>query len=219
MTFGEARTILRNDMLAELSTDYFGEEELLRYLQAASRELAQAHQFPTDIETVNVAQGATNFTLASGSAALALNEVAIDGFELKLVPLATVLQYRLFTEGVRAVQSNVRYYTFDPRRGDVVEFAPRAPRAGVVTYEAVLEYDAEARGASDSMWDGLFPSWHYLIIHRAAAKAFEASLEEEKASYHQQKMMAMQQEFSAYLNRTPIGNVVVAAMSGQQAPS
>jgi hypothetical protein len=128
-----------------------------------------------------------------------------------------VLQYRLFTEGVRSVQSNPRYYSFDPRRGDIVEFGPQAPRAGTVTYEAVLEYDAEARTAGDEMWDGLFPSWHYLILHRAAAKAFEASLEQEKASYHLQKMMAMQQEFSAYLNRTPVGNLVMQNTAGQGA--
>lgn len=211
MTFGEATTILRNDILAELSTDFYENEDLERYLKDAARELAQAHQFPREVETVAVAQFAHQFTPVAGAATIALNEIAIDGFELKLVPLATVLQYKVGGHG------NPRYYAFDPRRGGVVDFAPPTMRAGTVTYESVIEYDTETLGPSDEIWDGLFASWHMLVVHRAAAKAFEASLESERASYHLQRMMAMQQEFSAYLERTPVSQLALAG--GQAAAS
>lgn len=215
MTFGQARTILRNDMLAELSTEFYGEEELLRYLLESARELAQAHQFPTTLNTVAVLEGDTTFTPVAGSATLSINEAAFNGFELKLTPLATVLQYRELLEGVRRIAPNPRYYSFDPRRGGDVEFAPPAPRAGTITYEAVTEYETSLLGSDDDIWGGLFPSWHYLVIHRAAAKAFDASMEQERASYHLQRMMAMQQEFSAYLKRTPLADVVMAGGGGQ----
>jgi hypothetical protein len=215
VTFGQARTILRNDILAELSTEFFGEEELLRYLLESARELAQAHQFPTEIGTAAIVEGDTTFTPVVGSATLSINEAAFNGFELKLVPLATVLQYLELREGVRRIAPNPRYYSFDPRRGGDVRFAPPAPRDGTITYEVVVEYDTDVLGADDDIWDGLFPSWHYLVIHRAAAKAFDASMEQERASYHLQRMMAMQQEFSAYLKRTPLADIVMAGGGGQ----
>jgi aryl carrier-like protein len=211
VTFGEARTILRNDILAELSTNYFQEEELLRYLLDSARELALAHQFPTDISAEAVAQDATAFTPTAGESTISINEMAFDGFEMKLVPLATVLQYRGLREGVRRIRTNPRYYSWDTRRGGNVEFAPAAPRAGTITYEAVVEYDTTGLGADDDMWDGQYAAFHYLIVYRAAAKAFEASLEQERASYYLQRMMALQQEFSVYLKQTPLASLVVAS--------
>lgn len=208
MTFGEATTILRNDILAELSTDFYENEDLEQFIKDAARELAQAHQFPREVATAAVALAATTFTPAAESATVALNEVAIDGFELKLAPLSTVLQYKVAAIG------NPRYYAYDPRRGGVVDFAPPALRAGTVTYERVIEYDTSLLGPSDEIWDGLFASWHMLVLHRAGAKAFEASLETERASYHLQRMMAMQQEFSAYLERTPVSQLALSAGAG-----
>jgi hypothetical protein len=211
VTFGEARTILRNDILAELSTNYYQEDELLRYLLDSAREIAIAHQFPTDINTAAVVLGATTFTPDAGESTISINEVAFNGFEMKLVPLATVLQYRELREGVRQIAPNPRYYSWDTRRGGNVEFAPPAPRPGVITYEAVVEYDTTALGADDDIWGGQYPAFHYLVIYRAAAKAFEASLENERASYYLQRMMALQQEFSVYLKQTPLSNLVAAS--------
>jgi len=64
--------------------------------------------------------------------------------------------------------------------------------------------------ATDStpVWNGLFPAYHELVVFRAAVKAFDASLETERASYWMQREQRMSQEFSLFLNKTPLNRVM-----------
>lgn len=201
MTFGEARTILRNDVLAEASTDYFTEADLLDYLQRASKEIAMGFGFPTALASVNVNENDFTFNLPSDAANIDLNEVSFDGFALSLAPRRTILR--------SVQQTNLglpRYYNWDPKRGGQVAFAPKAPRNAVVSFEYVQEYTPG--GESANIWDGLFPAYHELVVYRAAVKAFEASMETDRSQYWMQREQGMAQEFTAFLNETPLNRLI-----------
>lgn len=204
VTFGEARTILRNDILAEESTDYYSDADLLSFLARSAKELAMVFGFPTGVDSVSVTAGDGSFTLPSDAANVDLNEVSYDGFALALVPYRTILQY--------VDQSSVgqpRYYNFDPKRADLtVYIAPKVPRDGDVHFEYVQTYDVSSVDPADDVWDGLFPEYHELVIYRAGVKAFDASLENDKAGYWAQKEQAKAQEFSAFLNKVPLERLV-----------
>jgi hypothetical protein len=101
-----------------------------------------------------------------------------------------------------------RYYNWDPKRGGLVYFAPKAPRAGTIRFEYVTEYDASSALVTDQVWDGLFPAFHDLVVFRAGHKAFDASLEVERAQYWLQREQARSQEFAAFLNKTPVNRLV-----------
>lgn len=204
MTFDEARTILRNDVLAEASTDYYSDADLLGFLARSARELAMAFGFPTGVDTVALTANDASFTLPVGAANMDLNEVSYDGFALALAPYRTILQYV-----DQPSLGQPRYYNFDPKRGDLtVYIAPKAPRNANVRFEYVKEYDTSSVLASDSVWDGLFPEYHELVIYRAGTKAFEASLETDLAGYWSQKEQAKMQEFGAFLNKAPLDRLM-----------
>lgn len=200
MTFGEARDILRNDVLAEASTDYYSEPALLEWLKRSARELAFTFAFPTAVASVAVLANATSFALPGDAANVELGEVAYSGFGLALAPYQQVLQYQ-----ARASTGAPRFYNYDPKRpGGLAYIAPPAPAAGLVSFEYVQAYDTTALTATDPIWGGLFPAFHELVVYRAAVKAFDASLENERAGYWKQREQALAQEFSAFLNETPV---------------
>lgn len=205
MTFGEARDILRNDMLAEASTDYYDDADLLAFLGRAARELALTFGFPTAVDSVTVNTNDSTFQLPADAANVDLNEVSFGGFNLVLAPYRTILQY------VDEVSTGFpRYYNFDPKRADLtVHFAPKAPGAATVRFEYVVDYDTSAVTASDDVWNGLFPAYHELVVMRAAVKAFDASLENERAQYWLQREQQKMQEFSTYLNKLPMHRLIV----------
>jgi hypothetical protein len=200
--FSEALSILRNDVLAEASTDYYSDQDLLGFLGRAARELAMVFGFPTGVGTVTLSTDDASFSLPADAVNVDLNEVSYDGFALALAPYRTILQY--------VDQTSVgqpRYYNFDPKRGDLtVYIAPKAPRAGNIRFEYVRMYDSVVDVVSPTfeVWDSLFPEYHDLVIYRAAVKAFDASLEQEKAAYWLQKEQARSQEFAMFLNKAPL---------------
>jgi len=200
VTFGDARVVLRNDVLAEESTDYFSDASLLGYLQRSAKELAMNFGFPTALGSVSVAKDDFTFDLPSDAANVDLNEVSFDGFALRLAPRRTILG------AVNQKSLGLpRYYNWDPKRGGQVAFAPQAPRAGVVSFEYVREYTPG--GAEQEIWNGLFPAYHELVVFRAGVKAFDASLEVDRAQYWLQREQARMQEFSAFLNETPLNEL------------
>ncbi len=208
MTYEDARTRLRQDILAEESTAFFSDDDLLSYLQASAREIAKGQQFPTELVTVSVDAGDVSFSIPAGANTLVVNEIAIGGWELQIAPLGTILQYR-----AQADVGNPRYYNFDPRRlGAEVQFAPPAMRDANASLEIVREYEPGAVG--DDIWDGQFPAWHELVVYRAAARAFDASLEQERAVYYQERYSALMQEFSVYLERFRVSQVALAQVTG-----
>lgn len=208
MTYGDARDRLRQDILAEESTAYYSDEDLLSYLQASAREIAKAQQFPTELLTAAIDAGDVSFALPAGANTLVVNEVALGGWDLQLAPLATILQYR-----AQGDVGNPRYYNFDPRRlGGEVQFAPPAMRESTASFEVVREY--EPGDAEADVWAGQFPAWHEIVVYRAAARAFDASLEQERAVYYQERYNAMMQEFSVYLERFRLSQVALAQVTG-----
>jgi hypothetical protein len=204
VTFGEARDILRSDVLAEASTDYYSDAALLEWLKRAARELAFMFGFPTVVASVAVTANATSFALPGAAANVELNEVAYNGFGLSLAPYQQVLQYQ-----ARVSTGAPRFYNYDPKRpGGLVYVAPPIPANGNVSFEYVQTYDTSAVTAATAIWTGLFPAFHELVVYRAAVKAFDASLENERAGYWKQREQALSQEFSAFLNETPVNKLM-----------
>jgi hypothetical protein len=200
VTFGEARTILRRDVLAEASVNYYSDAELLDFLMRAAKELATSFGFPTVVGSVSVTENSASFSLPADSLTAELNEVVYDGFALELVPYRTIARY--------VDQPSIgqpRYYNYDVKRGNsTVYIAPSAPRASTIHFEYVQDYDTSTLDADDEVWDGLFPAYHELVVYRAGVKAFEASLEQERAAYWLQREQMRSQEFAAYLHKMPI---------------
>ena len=203
MTFAEARQVLRNDILAEESTDYYTDADLFEYLKRAAKELAFTYGFPREIATISLTPGQATFSLPSDAANIDLQEVSFNGFTLTLAP------YRAIAHMVdQPSLGQPRFYNYDPKRmSSTVRIAPASNRAGNVTFEYVQKYEIDSLTPSSPMWSGLFPAYHELIIFRAAVKAFDASLETERAAYYMQKEQRMGQEFSLFLNKTPANMV------------
>jgi len=201
VTFGEARTILRNDVLAEASTDYYSDADLLGYLQRSAKEIAMNFGFPTALGSVNVNADDFTFNLPSDAANIDLNEVSFDGFALTLAP-----RRRILGAVQQASLGLPRYYNWEPKRGGQVAFAPKAPRDAVVSFEYVKEYTPGDENAE--VWDGLFPAYHEVVVYRAAVKAFEASLEVDRSQYWLTREQNVSQEFSLFLNETPLNKAI-----------
>jgi hypothetical protein len=204
VTFAEATTILRADVLAEASTEYYDDAALLEWLKRSARELAFTFGFPTAVAQIAVLSGDTSFSLPSNAVNIELGEVAYEGFGLSLAPYQTIGQYK-----ARASVGAPRFYNFDPKRGDLnVYVAPPFPANGDVSVEYVQSYDTSALTSADAIWGGLFPAFHELVVYRAAGKAFDASLEGERAGYWKERETALAQEFSAFLNETPVNKLM-----------
>lgn len=208
MTFQQARDILRNDILAEVSTDYFTDADLFAYLKRASQELAYMFGFPRAIVNTTLSNGDISFTLPSDAANIDVQEIAFDGFTLSLAP------YRGIAHLVNQLSvGQPRFYNYDVKRSDMTVYvAPRPTRSGVLTYEYIREYNPDSLLLTDPIWEGLFPAFHELVIYRAAIKAFDASLESERSGFWIQREQKLSQEFSLFLNKTPANEVL-----GQQA--
>lgn len=202
MTFGEAQAILRNDVLAESSTDYYTDADLLGFLVRSAKELAMMFGFPTAIGSAAISALDYQFALPADAEQVDLNEVEFNGFRLEVAPFSKVFAF-VTQVGV----GNPRYYNYDPRRGGNVLFAPAASVAGTVSFEYVQKYDTSALTTASDIWDGLFPAYHELVVFRAGVKAFDASLENDRAGYWQQKEQKLAQEFSAFLNKLPLNRL------------
>jgi hypothetical protein len=196
MTFGEARAILRNDVLAEASTDYYSDDSLLQFLLRAAKELALAYGFPVAASSVTVSNNATSFSLPNDAANVRPHAVSFNGFGLRLAPYALVLEL--------VDQASVgapRYYAHDPKRGNLVFIAPKAPAGGGnIFFEYVRHYDITGLGTGSTIWGGLFPAFHELVVYSAAARAFDASLESERAAYYGKRAAEMGAIFAVTLN-------------------
>lgn len=203
MTFRQARDILRSDVLAETSTDYYTDDDLFGYVRAAAKQLALMFGFPTSLGMASIAAGDAAFPLPADAETLDLDEVAFDGWVLQLAPYRQVLS--LVDDAMLGVP---RFYNYEPKRGGLALIAPRAHKAGDVLFEYVRRYDVSGVTLDSPIWEDLFPSFHELVVYRAGVRAFEASLEQDRAAYWGQKEQAMMQEFSAYLNKTPFNRLV-----------
>jgi hypothetical protein len=208
VTYQELITIVRRDLLAEVSTDYWTDADLLKFLQRSATEVAYEMAFPTEVATIPVSGGDTQFSLPSDAASAQLNEVTFGSLKLTLAPVAVIREY----QGMSSLRFP-RYYNTDPKRSPVaVLVSPPIPAGGgSVTVEYIKSYNGGADTVTDEPWDGLFPRFHELLAYRAAAKAFESSLEEDRAGYMSQRAQSMQQAFALFLGKSD----VAAAVAGQ----
>ena len=207
MTYLNLRNLLRNDLLAESSTTYWSDDDLLNYLRRSAFELAREYGFPTVVAFVPVLQGATSFVLPQGAVAVQLNEVSFAGFKMSLAPMSTIAEY----QALGSLQFP-RYYNHDPKRaGQQVFIAPPAHTAGTVTVEYIALDDSLNDTLGDEPWDGLFSGFHELVAYRAAVRAFEASLEDDRAQYMLQRSQMLQQAFALFLGKSDVAAATAGA--------
>lgn len=212
VTYQQLLTVLRRDLLAEVSQAYWSDADLLTYLQRASTEVAHELSFPVAIDPVEVALGATSFTLPATAAAVQLNAVSFRGMSLAQAPMAVVEEYRANT-----VLPNPRYYHHDPKVDPrAVRFGPPAPLSASFVVEYVAEYDGGEDGLESRPWGNLFPRYHELVAYRAAVKAFEASLENERAGYMMQRSQQLFASFAAFLGKTDLAELTLGQMAQPQ---
>jgi hypothetical protein len=72
----------------------------------------------------------------------------------------------------------------------------------------VVEYDPSGETESSEPWGGLFRRYHELVAYRAAVKAFESSLEEDRAAYMQQRANQLLQSFALFLGKRDVADLV-----------
>jgi hypothetical protein len=205
VTYTELRTILRRDLLAEASSDYWTDDDLFAFLKRAAMEVAHEFGFPTNVSYNPVQAGATELTLPSGSTAtVQVNEVTYGGMRLALAPMAVVIEY----QNMSALRFP-RYYNIDPKRVPwLLTFGPPAPTDSVMVVETITEYDSATETEGQEPWGGLFRRYHELVAYRAAVKAFESSMEEERAAYMQQRAQQLAQSFALFLGKSDVAQAI-----------
>ena len=194
MTFGELRTILRNDMLAESSTDYFSDSELLDFLTRSAKEIAGALELFRGVDSITVASGATSAIVSADY--VTMNQVLIGGYRLEAGDAGDVIEARSL-----AATSWPRYYMED-RRSDsntTLLFGPAAPETATLTYQFVDNYDVSAATTATAVWSGQWDEFHELVALRAAVKAYRASLEHDLAQAYEQAYQMQLAEFASVL--------------------
>jgi hypothetical protein len=205
VTYEQLRRILRHDLLAEVASDYWGDGDLLSYLRRAATEVAHELAFPVETFTVAVSADAGSFELPAGAAVIQVGEVSYGGMRLDEAPPGVVEEYRANTH-----VGAPRYYSFDPKVDSrTVHFGPVAPDAGSFAVRFVQEYDAESDELDDEPWGGLFRRYHELLAYRAAVKAFEASLENDRAMYMLQRSQPIFMSFAIFLGRSDMGQLAL----------
>jgi hypothetical protein len=206
VTYAELRTILRRDLLAESSTDYWSDSDLFAFLKRAAMEVAHELGFPTTVSIIAVAESDVSFSLPADAASAQLNEVAFGGMRLSLAPMSVVTEY----QALGALRFP-RYYNVDPKRDPaLVYFAPPAPAGGAnMMVEYIVNYDSSSELETDEPWTGLFRRYHEVVAYRAAVKAFESSLEEERAAYMTQRAQQLMQSFALFLGKADLAQAAV----------
>jgi hypothetical protein len=205
VTYTELRDILRRDLLAEVSQDYWSDNDLFDFLKRAATEVAHELAFPTSVAIVPVAEGDTSFSLPADAASAQLNEVAFGGMRLTLAPMAVISEY----QALGALRFP-RYYNVDPKRNPALVFiAPPAPAGGAnMMVEYIVDYDASPESIDSEPWLGLFRRYHELVAYRAAVKAFESSLEPERAQYMSQRSQQLLQSFALFLGKADMAQAI-----------
>ena len=200
-TFGVLRTRLRNDVLSEADITLYSEEDLLTFLAEASVEIASVGGFPVVSSASNIASGSTTVTATASLSNVEFKQVTFNSLPLDEVDAKTVRLY----QGIGGL---TRYYSFDGRQGGNIDIAPAANKAGSFVVDYVKDLSGESYSASDLPWDGLLDDWHDSIIYWAAVKAFERSLDYDRAQYWSQKFDRRAQSLAVFLQNDNLLNLV-----------
>lgn len=205
-TFSNLLGRLRREVIAEDERAGGGWEdsELLTMLFQSSTELAGQLGFPARMHAgFSVANGARSF--AAPERIVRGKSLMLGGNRLRETSMNEVLKMYSYTGAPRV-------FTFDPRRGGVVDFAPPAERAypsGSCFFEYVEALDPDALQASDEPWLGRYREYHWIIPLHAGAKAWEMVDDSERASYFLQRFAPGFQSLAAILNQTTLGDLMV----------
>lgn len=192
-TFGTLRTRLRNDVLAETDTNFYSDADLLNFLVEASIELSALGGFPVATSQSTLLSSATTITAPSDINYVVSNYgVVVNNFPLREKDWQVV---QLFKNN----PGQTRYYNYDSRKGGAIEIAPATSSSVTAVVRYVQDLSGNSYSASDTPWNGVLSNWQDCIVYLAGVKAFERSLEYDKAQYWKQRLLERLQSFSAYL--------------------
>lgn len=199
MTFSELVTLTRREIIADLYDDAYSDERLLDALWESSVQLAAAFDMPVIIQTLVIGEGATTIATTGMRKVLSLS---IAGDDAQSTDIQTLM--RVMELGSRPV----RYYNYDPRRGDFMYVSPPSV-GGTAIIEAVAALTKPVSVGPAEPWDGVLPQFHHVIAYRAAAALFQMDERESEAGYFQQEYQSRVSEMAAFLGRTTLGNLVI----------
>lgn len=200
-TFGVLRTRLRNDVLSEANITLYSEQDLLTFLTEASVEIASLGGFPVVSSASSIASGSTTVTAPASLSTVDFKQVTFDNLTLDEADARTVRLY----QGIGGL---TRYYSFDEREGGNIALAPAAHKAGSFVVDYVKDLSGESYSAGDVPWDGLLDDWHDSIVYWAGVKAFERSMEYDKAQYWSQRFDRRIQSLAVFLQNDNLLNLV-----------
>lgn len=207
MTFTEALTIWREEVLADQDTGQFSDPDGYRLLKKAATEIAGAlHLVRATNATITAAVNATSLAAPADLLAVTPTGLNIKGRYVELVGRDMVLKRRALPSGYP------RYFSYDQDIGGAIEFAPAtkyALGAGDVVLTYVKRYDASGAADGDQVWEGKYPEWHYLIAYRAGMATFDMVELYERSQVFEQKFMTGLQMFAAILGRTNLARLLI----------
>lgn len=207
MTFAQALTIWRNEVVVDIGTSRWDNAEGLRILGNAAAEIAAKLGFPkVTVDDATLTIGATTLATPADVLDVELDSLIIGGVVVKAQPWNIVSRKRFMSPSPYP-----RYYSYDPEHGGDIIFAPplsRAMSSGQVEYRYVREVERIVVG-TDLIWDGLFPQWHHIVPIRAGENTYREVELYERANEFAQVYSRELQMFSAMLGKTNAANMVV----------
>lgn len=159
-TFSDLLSVVKTEVLAETTSDVVSDAELLKLLHEASVQIASLLGFPVGQTATPLAVGDSSFSLPAGVVAVRVDQVFVDGAELRAASYAEVMRRSNFTGSLPTV------YHYDPRSASgEVQFAPAVRVAGgaaALFTKGLPAYSASTVAAARP-WAGTFPSWLWVI--------------------------------------------------------
>lgn len=207
MTFSEALTVWRNEIVVDIGTSRWDDAEGLRILGNAAAEVAAKLGFPkATSDDITVLNGATSFAAPADMLDVELDSLVMNGAVVQAASWATVSRKRFMPPSPYP-----RYYSYDPERGGNIHFAPPISRdltAGQIEFRYVQQLDRVVAGGDD-IWNGIFPQWHFIVPIRAGENTYREVELYERANEFAQIYSRELQAFAAFLNKTNLANATV----------
>ena len=207
MTFAQALTIWRNEVVVDLGTERWDNPEGYRILGNAAAEIAAKLGFPKATSNdVTLGMGQTSFAAPADMLDIELDSMVINGVAVKAESYRTVARKRFMM-----ASPYPRYYCYDPEHGQNIIIAPpvsRVANAGAVEFRYVKSVPRAVDGA-DEIWGGLFPQWHHIVPIRAGQNTYREIELYERAEEFAQMYSRELQAFAMVLGKTNIANLIV----------
>ena len=205
-TFSNLLERMRREVIGEDARSGGGweDDDLLEMMFQSSSEIAGQLGFPTILKAdFSVATNATSF--AAPTAIVRAKSLMLGSNRLRETDVNEVLKMRGYT-GIP------RVFSFDPRRGDLIDFAPKADTAypvGTCVLEYVQRIDPDALTQTDEPWAGKYREYHWIVPLHAGVKAWEMVDDSERSIYFFQRFSQGFQGLAAILNQTTLGELMI----------